>query len=107
MTNRTALNSEVVYSKAEAHENLCNVCNVTPQDAPKGVQAQKVLHPDKDVFILKIGKQTDEPNRTGNIEVIYRGKVDIYCLTKFIVFVSNRLQKGRVYNSIMCFLIFL
>ncbi|CAG4941995.1 unnamed protein product [Colias eurytheme] len=69
MTNRTALNSEVVYSKAEAHGNLCNVCNVTPQDAPKGVQAQKVLHPDKDVFILKIGKQTDEPNRTGNIEV--------------------------------------
>ncbi|CAH4038787.1 uncharacterized protein LOC123718676 [Pieris brassicae] len=69
MTKRTALNSEVVYSKAEAHDNLCNVCNVTPQDAPKGVQAQKVLHPDKDVFILKIGKQTDEPNRTGNIEV--------------------------------------
>ncbi|XP_072931009.1 uncharacterized protein [Epargyreus clarus] len=68
-TNRTALNSELVYSKKEAHDNLCNVCNVTPKDAPKGVQAQKVLHPDKDVFVLKIGKQTDEPNRTGNIEV--------------------------------------
>ncbi|XP_028165352.1 uncharacterized protein LOC114356397, partial [Ostrinia furnacalis] len=68
LTNRTALNSELTYSKNEAHETLCNVCNVTPNDAPKGVQAQKVLHPDKDVFILKIGKQTDEPNRTGNIE---------------------------------------
>ncbi|XP_004929912.1 uncharacterized protein LOC101745876 [Bombyx mori] len=69
LTNRTALNSELTYSKKEAHETLCNVCNVTPKDAPKGVQAQKVLHPDKDVFVLKIGKQTDEPNRTGNIEV--------------------------------------
>ncbi|CAB3225371.1 unnamed protein product [Arctia plantaginis] len=69
LTNRTALNSEVTYSKNEKHDTLCNVCNVTPKDAPKGVQAQKVLHPDKDVFILKIGKQTDEPNRTGNIEV--------------------------------------
>ncbi|XP_047544314.1 uncharacterized protein LOC125076262 [Vanessa atalanta] len=69
LTNRTALNSELIYSKKEEHDNLCNVCNVTPSDAPKGVQAQKVLHPDKDVFLLKIGKQTDEPNRTGNIEV--------------------------------------
>ncbi|VVC86201.1 uncharacterized protein LOC126978563 [Leptidea sinapis] len=69
LTNRTALNSEMTYTKSEAHGTLCNVCNVTPSDAPKGVQAQKVLHPDKDVFILKIGKQTDEPNRTGNIEV--------------------------------------
>lgn len=51
------------------HNNLCNVCNVTPKDAPKGVHAQKILHPDKDVFMLKIGKQTDEPNRTGNIVV--------------------------------------
>lgn len=42
---------------------------MTPKDAPKGVKAQKVLHPDKDVFLLKIGKQTDEPNRTGNIIV--------------------------------------
>ncbi|XP_014369673.2 uncharacterized protein LOC106719747 [Papilio machaon] len=69
LTHRTAMNSEVVYSTAEKHDTLCNVCNVTPKDAPKGVQAQKVLHPDKDVFILQIGKQTDEPNRTGNIEV--------------------------------------
>ncbi|KAL0902528.1 hypothetical protein ABMA27_000377 [Loxostege sticticalis] len=69
LTNRTCMNSELIYSKNEAHNTLCNVCNVTPNDAPKGVQAQKVLHPDKDVFILKIGKQTDEPNRTGNIEV--------------------------------------
>ncbi|CAG4984939.1 unnamed protein product [Parnassius apollo] len=68
LTNRTAVNSELVYNMREGHDNLCNVCNVTPKDAPKGVQAQKVLHPDKDVFILKIGKQTDEPNRTGNIE---------------------------------------
>ncbi|XP_030023945.2 uncharacterized protein LOC115442889 [Manduca sexta] len=69
LTHRTALNSELTYSKKEAHDTMCNICNVTPKDAPKGVQAQKVLHPDKDVFILKIGKQTDEPNRTGNIEV--------------------------------------
>lgn len=78
MTQRTALNSEVVYSKKEVHPNLCNVCNVTPKDAPKGVQAEKVLHPDKDVFILKIGKQTDEPNRTGNIEVIFFTLIEIY-----------------------------
>ena len=70
LTNRTQLNSELIYSKQEAHDTLCNTCNVTPYDAPKGVQAQKVLHPDKDVFLLKIGKQTDEPNRTGNIEVV-------------------------------------
>lgn len=63
------MNSELVYCKQEKHSNLCNVCNVTPKDAPKGVKAQKVLHPDKDVFMLKIGKQTDEPNRTGNIIV--------------------------------------
>ncbi|XP_075991429.1 uncharacterized protein LOC142986711 [Anticarsia gemmatalis] len=69
LTNRTNLNSELVYTKDEAHDTMCDICNVTPKDAPKGVQAQKVLHPDKDVFILKIGKQTDEPNRTGNIEV--------------------------------------
>ncbi|XP_047041271.1 uncharacterized protein LOC124645497 [Helicoverpa zea] len=69
LTHRTPLNSELVYSKTQGNETMCNVCNVTPKDAPKGVQAQKVLHPDKDVFILKIGKQTDEPNRTGNIEV--------------------------------------
>lgn len=50
---------------------MCGVCNVTPKDAPKGVHAHKVLHPNKDVFVLKIGKQTDEPNRTGNIEVRY------------------------------------
>lgn len=71
LTNRTQLNSELIYSKQEAHDTLCNTCNVTPHDAPKGVQAEKVLHPDKDVFLLKIGKQTDEPNRTGNIEVLY------------------------------------
>ncbi|KAI8430807.1 hypothetical protein MSG28_000962 [Choristoneura fumiferana] len=69
LTHRTQLNSELIYSKKEAHDTMCSVCNVTPKDAPKGVKAQKVLHPDKDVFILKIGKQTDEPNRTGNIEV--------------------------------------
>ncbi|XP_039764007.1 uncharacterized protein LOC120636545 [Pararge aegeria] len=69
LTNRNPLNSELIYSKAEAHDNLCTTCNVTPKNAPKGVEAQKVLHPDKDVFLLKIGKQTDEPNRTGNIEV--------------------------------------
>lgn len=46
--------------------------NVTPKDAPKEVKAQKVLRPDKDIFILKIGKQTDEPNRTGNIEVRWK-----------------------------------
>ncbi|XP_049885512.1 uncharacterized protein LOC126380274 [Pectinophora gossypiella] len=69
LSNRTALNSELVYCKKEGHDTLCNICNVTPKDAPRGVQAQKLLHPDKDVFILKIGKQTDEPNRTGNIEV--------------------------------------
>ncbi|CAG9781900.1 unnamed protein product [Diatraea saccharalis] len=69
LTNRTQLNSELTYSKNEAHEKMCNICNITPDDAPKGVQAQKVLHPDKDVFVLKIGKQTDEPNRTGSIEV--------------------------------------
>lgn len=69
LTNRTAMNSELVYCKQEMHNNLCNVCNVTPKDAPKGVKAQKVLHPDKDVFLLKIGKQTDEPNRTGSIVV--------------------------------------
>lgn len=69
LTHRTQLNSELIYSKKEGHDTMCNVCNVTPVDAPKGVKAQKVLHPDKDVFILKIGKQTDEPNRTGNIEV--------------------------------------
>ncbi|XP_053624664.1 uncharacterized protein LOC128683261 [Plodia interpunctella] len=70
LTNRNALNSELTYSKGkEEHENMCNICNVTPSNAPKGVKAQKVLHPDKDVFVLKIGKQTDEPNRTGNIEV--------------------------------------
>lgn len=69
LTNRTAMNSEMIYCKQDMHDNLCNVCNVTPKDAPKGVQAQKVLHPDKDVFLLKIGKQTDEPNRTGNIVV--------------------------------------
>lgn len=69
LTNRTALNSELIYSKKEAHDTLCNTCNVTPSNAPKGVKAQKILHPDKDVFLLKIGKQTDEPNRTGNIEV--------------------------------------
>lgn len=63
------MNSELIYCKQEMHNNLCNVCNVTPKDAPKGVQAQKLLHPDKDVFLLKIGKQTDEPNRTGNIVV--------------------------------------
>lgn len=65
-TSRTGRNSEIVYSKREVHDTMCNV---TPKDAPKGVKAQKMLHPDKDVFILKIGKQTDEPNRTGNIEV--------------------------------------
>lgn len=59
----------MVYAKTGTNDTMCNICNVTPKDAPKGVQAQKVLHPDKDVFILKIGKQTDEPNRTGNIEV--------------------------------------
>ncbi|CAG9138169.1 hypothetical protein JYU34_000693 [Plutella xylostella] len=69
LTRRTALNSEVVYSRKEVHNPLCQTCNVTPEDAPKGVLAQKLLHPDKDVFVLKIGKQTDEPNRTGNIEV--------------------------------------
>ncbi|KAL4717466.1 hypothetical protein ACJJTC_000615 [Scirpophaga incertulas] len=69
LTNRTQMNSELTYSKNEVHETMCNFCNITPSDAPKGVQAQKVLHPDKDVFVLKIGKQTDEPNRTGNIEV--------------------------------------
>ncbi|CAH0703499.1 unnamed protein product [Spodoptera exigua] len=69
LTHRTNLNSELVYSKHHGNDTMCNICNVTPKDAPKGVQAQKVLHPDKDVFILKIGKQTDEPNRTGNIEV--------------------------------------
>ncbi|XP_035433823.1 uncharacterized protein LOC118265176 [Spodoptera frugiperda] len=69
LTHRTNLNSELVYSKTTGNDTMCNICNVTPKDAPKGVQAQKVLHPDKDVFILKIGKQTDEPNRTGNIEV--------------------------------------
>ncbi|CAH0578120.1 unnamed protein product [Chrysodeixis includens] len=69
LTHRTALNSEMVYAKSGVNDTMCNICNVTPKDAPKGVQAQKVLHPDKDVFILKIGKQTDEPNRTGNIEV--------------------------------------
>ncbi|RVE42493.1 hypothetical protein evm_012865 [Chilo suppressalis] len=69
LTNRTQLNSELTYSRNETREKMCNVCNITPNDAPKGVQAQKVLHPDKDVFVLKIGKQTDEPNRTGNIEV--------------------------------------
>ncbi|XP_034839741.1 uncharacterized protein [Maniola hyperantus] len=69
LTQRNALNSELTYSKKEVHDNLCTTCNVTPKNAPKGVEAQKVLHPDKDVFLLKIGKQTDEPNRTGNIEV--------------------------------------
>ncbi|XP_061705157.1 uncharacterized protein LOC133516309 [Cydia pomonella] len=68
-SNRNANNSELVYSKQERHKSLCNTCNVTPPDAPKGVKAHKVLHPNKDVFVLKIGKQTDEPNRTGNIEV--------------------------------------
>ncbi|XP_041987064.1 uncharacterized protein LOC121738870 [Aricia agestis] len=66
LTNRTPYNSEVVYSKKEHHDNLCDV---TPKDAPKGVEAHKVLRPDKDIFLLKIGKQTGEPNRTGNIEV--------------------------------------
>ncbi|KOB73553.1 Pre-mRNA-splicing factor ISY1-like protein [Operophtera brumata] len=45
------LNSELVYSKKEHHDRMCTLCNVTPSNAPKGVQAQKVLHPDKDVFI--------------------------------------------------------
>ncbi|CAH2035132.1 unnamed protein product, partial [Iphiclides podalirius] len=76
LTHRTALNSELVYNITEGHDPMCNVCNVTPKDAPKGVQAQKVLHPDKDVFILKIGKQTDEPNRTGNIEVANSHELD-------------------------------
>ncbi|KAJ8737151.1 hypothetical protein PYW07_000422 [Mythimna separata] len=68
-SHRTALESELAYSKSAHHANLCNTCNVTPKDAPKGVKAQKVLHPDKDVFVLKIGKDTTEPNRTGSIEV--------------------------------------
>ncbi|KAJ0183811.1 hypothetical protein K1T71_000234 [Dendrolimus kikuchii] len=65
LTNRTNLNSELTYSEKKGHNYLCNTCN----DAPKDVKAHKVLRPDKDIFILKIGKQTDEPNRTGNIEV--------------------------------------
>ncbi|KAI5631862.1 hypothetical protein NE865_15421 [Phthorimaea operculella] len=69
LSNRTGLNSELVYCQKEHHEAMCDICNVTPKDAPKGVKAQKKLHPDKDIFVLKIGKQTDEPNRTGNIEV--------------------------------------
>ncbi|XP_063634488.1 uncharacterized protein LOC134805119 [Cydia splendana] len=68
-SDRNPKNSELTYSKHERHKSLCNTCNVTPADAPKGVKAHKVLHPNKDVFVLKIGKATDEPNRTGNIEV--------------------------------------
>ncbi|KAJ8709199.1 hypothetical protein PYW07_009025 [Mythimna separata] len=64
LTHRTALNSELVYTKTAHHENLCKVCSVKPK-----MKVQKTAHPDKDVFLLKIGKQTDEPHRTGNIEV--------------------------------------
>ncbi|GBP91074.1 hypothetical protein EVAR_68416_1 [Eumeta japonica] len=59
-------NSGMTYSKTRGPDTTYDV---TPGDAPRGVRAQKRLYPDKDVFMLKIGKQTDEPARTGEIEV--------------------------------------
>ncbi|XP_022816658.1 uncharacterized protein LOC111349687 [Spodoptera litura] len=45
------------------------IINVTPSSCPVPVNMQKVLHPQKDVFILKIGKKLETKDKKTDLEI--------------------------------------
>lgn len=45
------------------------IINVTPSSCPVPVNMEKVLHPQKDVFILKIGKKLETKEKKTDLEI--------------------------------------
>lgn len=45
------------------------IVNVTPSNCPAPVNMEKVIHPQKDVFVLKIGKKLETKDKKTDLEI--------------------------------------
>ncbi|KAJ8732576.1 hypothetical protein PYW07_015175 [Mythimna separata] len=61
--------SNLTYSVQPADKKDRRTINVTPTNCPIPVDMAKVLHPQKDVFILKIGKKLETKDKKTDLEI--------------------------------------
>ncbi|XP_053602487.1 uncharacterized protein LOC128670668 [Plodia interpunctella] len=67
--NTYSSNLKYTYKGCEKTGKDNRIINVTPSNCPVPVDMEKVLHPRKDVFILKIGKKMETSDKKTDLEI--------------------------------------
>lgn len=76
------------------------VINVTPTNCPVNVDMQKMIHPQKDVFILKIGKKLETKDKKTDLEIeLVTPKVQSEKLAIENTHISQQCSSGDLKNK--------